>query len=109
MQIPFINPFLNRWFSRKVFETLPAKDPMDWSLTPSSTEWQGEYYCPTCKVQTSHSEVMTDICNSCGSFDATLIFSKRVYRKIWNGTEWKYQYKYNNSSTGFTIVDKPYK
>ena len=86
---------------------LIKKDPMDFTLTESSTCWQSEYYCPQCKKKVCHSEIMADICNSCGYFGWLLV--SRVKRKIYNGEKWVWQYKYGNNKRDYEIVEKEYK
>lgn len=83
-----------RIFRRAPKEPMPAKDPMDWRLTPSSGEWRIERYCPHCKATVGHREIMADICNTCGGHgDMTHV---RSFRKIWDGSKWRTQFKYGN-------------
>jgi hypothetical protein len=85
-------------------ETLmPAKDPMDWTLTKNSSEWTTDRYCPRCKNSTTHRERMADICNNCGFFGNMTKY--RSYRKIWNGEKWVWQYKYRNGPKDYEIVE----
>jgi len=85
-------------------EALKAKDPMDWTLTEESTEWQAERYCSICFKHIGHYEVMSNICNGCGSYSH--IYSRRAKRKIFNGLKWVWQYKYGNSESEYSIEDK---
>jgi hypothetical protein len=86
---------------------MEPKDPMDWKLTDNSKEWDYETYCPQCKCPTEHMELMTDICGSCGYF-GWLLNKKRVFRQIWDGTKWVWQYKYGNGPKDYEIVEKKY-
>lgn len=99
--------FIKKLFGIKIQpkEPLPPKDPMDWSLTPSSTDWNVESYCPNCESKTKHEDLMSSICSACGYFDQYLIFKKRVTRKIWNGTKWVVQRKYGNGPKDYTLED----
>jgi len=75
----------------------PIKDPLDFSLTESSTQWQREDYCPRCKATLRHEERMAQICNSCGGrWKSYTDPQTRVYRQIWNGERWVYQCKYSD-------------
>lgn len=90
------------FFSLK--DTVSPKDPMDWTLTPSSKEWHTDQYCPQCKEPTSHRERMADICNNCGHHGD--MRSYRSYREIWNGKKWVWQVKYGNGTNGYEIKEK---
>lgn len=71
---------------------LPAKDPKDLSLTPSSTPWENQrYWCKSCKTSRSHQEAMSDTCNGCGSYYKIDTYGCNI-RKIWNGEKWVTQY-----------------
>jgi len=73
-------------------KNLPAKDPKDLSLTPSSTPWQNQrYWCKSCKTNRSHQENMADTCNGCGSYYKIDTYGCNI-RKIWNGKKWVTQY-----------------
>jgi len=75
---------------------LPAKDPLDFTLTKSSTQWLTEDACPHCKAMIEHRECMAHICNSCGgrwNWEPL----RRVYRQIWSGERWVYQCKYSDA------------
>jgi hypothetical protein len=80
-------------FKRK---PLPAKDPLDFTLTPSSTRWYTHHYCELCKAWTDHDEWMSQICNSCGGHGDMRGY--RSSRKIWNGERWVQQFRYHNGS-----------
>lgn len=86
---------------------MEAKDPMDWRLTPNSSEWTTEpHWCPTCKKALSHREFMSDVCNRCGGFFEILQLRPRSYRKIWNGEKWVWQYKTGNGPEDYELVDE---
>jgi hypothetical protein len=71
-----------------------SKDPKDYMKTSLSTTWEADdRYCEKCDKSTSHSEFMSDICNSCGSFNTQIRFG-RSYRKIKIDGKWKYQIRY---------------
>lgn len=89
------------WLEKVV--SLPAKDPMDLRLTPNSTKWETETYCPNCKSETRHEERMADICNNCGHFGCMRNY--RSYRKIFDGTKWVRQNKYGNGPKNYEIVE----
>jgi hypothetical protein len=84
---------------------LPIKDPEDYVLTESSTNWETENFCPECKSKTGHKEGQADVCNSCGVLykGCVLILSTRSWRKIYNGSIWITQYRYKGDK--FEIVD----
>lgn len=95
-----------RWLGflrRKAKAPLPAKDPMDWTLTASSGEWNTDQYCPQCKHSTTHREKMADICNHCGHLGGMMRY--RSYRKIWNGEKWVCQMKYGNGPKDYELVE----
>ena len=88
----------------KMPNNLPAKDPNDFTLSESSTEFNVERFCPKCLSVTNHKEQMSNICFSCGSDFGTgidLLISNRCTRKIYNGKAWVVQRKYEDGS--FTI------
>jgi acetyl-CoA carboxylase beta subunit len=85
---------LKSFFSKAPAVPLPAKDPMDWTLTPSSKEWHTDQYCPNCKHFTGHRERMADICNNCGHHGD--MGNYRSWREIWDGSKWRVQFKYGN-------------
>ncbi len=100
----WLNNLIESFFTKVpnvIEEPLVAKDPMDWTLTKNSREWQSESYCPNCKKTTEHHEIMTDICNGCGFFG--YMTKRRAYRAIYNGTKWVTQFKYGNGPTEFEI------
>ena len=78
------------------------KNPMDWSLTSTSTKWSYESFCAFCKTTSSHEEFMSDMCDDCGCHGNMM--SKRSFRKIWNGKEWVLQRKYGNGASDYTIT-----
>jgi len=84
---------------------LPAKDPMDWTLTESSKPWNTESYCPLCKASTTINEVITNICNTCGGHTSPfqMLNLHRSIRKIWDGEKWVVQRKYGNGEKDYTI------
>lgn len=87
-------------------EILPEKDPLDFSLTSSSTEWKlDQHHCKECKASVGHEEYMSDVCNTCGSFKCMDLMG-RIYRKIFIDGKWKYQIKYRNGD--MEIIDKWY-
>ena len=76
------------------FKVLPAKDPNDFTLTESSTNWKSAELCPVCCKYSSHEERMADLCNGCGNF---IRWSRTMFvnwRKIYDGHKWVYQFKY---------------
>lgn len=79
---------------------MSPKDPEDYTLTENSKVWEAEKYCPTCYHETTREERMADICNSCGTYNDTLISqASRSHRKIWDGENWVHQYKYASGDT----------
>jgi hypothetical protein len=87
-----------KWFNflKKFKEPLKEKDPNDFTKCKSSTNWNVENsYCTSCKCTGSHSEYMSDVCNTCGQFD-TIVLYGRSYRKIYYQSKWQYQIKYKN-------------
>jgi len=88
-------------------EVLPAHNPMDWRETKTRKEWKTYKYCPQCKGEINHNDYMSDICHRCGHFN-TSTFRLWSYRKIWNGSSWVFQYKFNNSETGYDIRETEY-
>lgn len=94
-------------FLRRVFGYIDGdKDPKDYTKSKLSTEWQTEdYYCYHCKKSTGHSEYMSDICNSCGSFSTQVRFG-RVYRKIYLNGKWRFQVRYKDDRE--EIIDNWY-
>ena len=71
-----------------------SKDPNDYTLNDLSTAWISEdHYCVKCKKSTGHNEYMSDICNSCGSWNTQKRYG-RVYRQILINGVWKFQIKY---------------
>ena len=82
---------------------LPVKDPMDWTLTESSTPWIANTYCRSCTSQTYHRERMAGICNQCGGFMNFADTSWRASRQIWNGDSWVWQHKYGDGPENYTI------
>jgi hypothetical protein len=93
-------------FNRKKISKLENKDPADFTLTKSSTNWiTDSHYCSNCKHSTSHREFMSGVCNSCGEFNTQVLYG-RSYRKIYIDDKWKYQFKYHNGS--IEIKDKFY-
>lgn len=89
------------WNFRRKFlvkDPLPVKDPKDYTLTESSTEWSSGKYCPRCKDWIGHLEFMASICNSCGGTFNILQVKHKSVRKIWNGSKWVRQYRYPNDS-----------
>jgi len=101
----YFKAILGALFPSNKKEPMPPKDPMDWSLTPNSTQWEIDSYCPQCKSRTGYSERMCGICNSCGYSFVYLALSYRSYRKIWNGKKWVWQYKYGNGCSNYDIVE----
>lgn len=90
-------------------EPMSPKDPMDWRLTPNSKPWDTERYCPQCKSPTTHRERMSYICNSCGYMSIILLTGQgRVFREIWDGEKWVWQYKYGNGTNDYEIREKKY-
>ena len=85
-------------------KNLAVKEPTDYTLTPSSTQWETEHFCKSCNASVSSKEWFARICNSCGTYDMGLYAWVRAYRKIWNGEKWIWQYKYG--STQFELSDK---
>ena len=86
---------------------LEAKDPMDWKLTRSSTQWEMDAWCPHCKSTLIHEEMMANICNNCGNhFRGLRWHNQRSYRKIWNGKKWVWQFKYSNGPNGYEIMEE---
>lgn len=87
---------------------LPIKDPSDYTLTPSSTEWDTHTYCPYCKKETHHYERMSDICNGCGAVGAFAgaMMTYRAARKIWNGDRWQQQFRYKSGDVVTEINGK---
>lgn len=76
---------------------LSDKDPDDWTLTASSTQWLTETFCPRCKKPTCHEEKMAKICNGCGyEMGHGEAWRLRTYRKIILNGKWVYQYKCSN-------------
>jgi hypothetical protein len=72
------------------------KDPMDYKKCSLSTDWDIDpHHCTKCQKSTSHREYISDVCNSCGSFD-TQVLHGRSYRKIKEHGEWRYQVRYRN-------------
>lgn len=90
------------FFGKKNKKILSVKDPMDWSLTESSTAWLTTHYCPVCFSQIFHREIMSRICNKCGS-KRDLLYCTRASRQIWNGENWVWQHKYGDSPSDYTI------
>lgn len=90
-----------------IAEPLPAKDPLDWSLTASSTGWTTDTYCPQCHKTTCHAEKMSDICNGCGFLSHSCgLMKHRSYRQIWDGEKWVWQYKYGNTLDRMKFSEK---
>ena len=80
----------NKLFPTKV---LPNKDPNDFTLTKSSTSWVTQrYFCKKCKSETSHREFMSNICNSCGSFEHQEL-NYKIHRYIYLDGKWVKQAK----------------
>jgi hypothetical protein len=80
------------WYNQE----LGSKDPKDYAKDKLSTGWQSDInHCNVCKKSTGHNEFMSDICNSCGSFN-TQVAMGRTYRKIYIDGKWKYQIRYRN-------------
>ncbi len=80
---------------------LENKDPNDFTLTKSSTQWQTDTYCTKCKHSTSHSEYMAGVCNNCGEFETQYLYG-RSYRKIYIDGKWVTQFKYRGG--GMDII-----
>ncbi len=75
---------------------IKEKDPKDYKKCNLSTEWEADdHHCKNCKCSTGHNEWMSDICNSCGSFDTQVRYD-RSYRKIFYGGKWMYQVRYRD-------------
>jgi hypothetical protein len=94
-----------------VSQPLSPKDPLDWSLTASSTAWATDEYCPQCHATIGHSEIMANICNTCGHHGGlginSLAFQKmRSFRRIWDGDKWVWQYKYGNTLREMKFSEK---
>lgn len=88
------------WFKRKTTKekiVLPAKDPNDFTLTKSSTQWGYDHHCSACLSSIGHREFMADVCNSCGSFGTRQYFG-RSFRQIWDGEKWIWQYRYKENN-----------
>jgi hypothetical protein len=105
-----LNWFFGKSVSKKNSDELPAtvlppKDPLDGTLTPSSTKWKKEHYCMSCKLTTNDKEVTSGICGSCGHMDNLMILRERAVRKIWNGEKWVGQRKYSNNPEQYQIFD----
>ncbi len=83
------NPFKCR------HKNLEEKDPYDMTKTRSSTNWNFEYFCASCINVVSHSEFMSNYCNSCGHYSKAC-FESRSYRKIYYCNHWKIQRSYKN-------------
>lgn len=81
---------------------LPPKDPEDWTLTPSSTQWRRNDYCPKCKNTVGHHEFMSKICNSCGTSTS---MGQRASRTLWNANNWVTQHKYPDGSSTAGLED----
>lgn len=90
---------------KKIFKIIekPVKDPMDWSLTKSSTNWITDQYCPQCKSTTGHEDRMSNICHNCGFMGNMRNY--RSYRKIWNGSKWVRQFKYSNLDKDYILEE----
>lgn len=79
----------------------PAKDPLDWTKTESSTHWSTDRYCPQCKGTAIHDDIMAGVCHRCGFLGS--LFEFRSYRKIWDGKEWVTQARYKQYSNEYVI------
>ena len=86
-------------FKRTVSTQLEIKDPLDFTLTKSSTAWDTEDYCHKCFSGLCHEEFMSDICNSCGQFNDLSFsrFKKRTFRKIYTPNGWVTQRRYSDN------------
>jgi hypothetical protein len=92
----FIKLFDGRVKTLEEQPILPVKDPNDYTLTESSTGWEGHVaWCTTCKTGRSHQEFMADCCNSCGRFH-TMQYYGASTRYIWNGMKWVRQIKHKS-------------
>ena len=98
------------WFKRSrssdatlIVNSMPIKDPMDWRLTENSKEWHTTTYCSFCRHTTEHLEIMSNICNSCGSHGRMNEY--RSGREIWNGRQWVLQRKYGNGPKDYEILE----
>lgn len=86
---------------------IKEKYPKDYTLSESSTEWLSERsYCKKCSCTTAHNEFMSDICNTCGSFN-TQERMGRSYRTIWYQGKWQYQVRYREGKE--EIIEEWYK
>jgi hypothetical protein len=101
--LAFSPNFITRPISNVVgrLRGLPAKDPMDWTLTSSSSEWNTGEYCINCKGWTNHADRMSGICHQCGSKKGVRHW--RSARKIWDGRQWCVQFKYGDGANEYTI------
>lgn len=84
----------------EVGASMPAKDPMDFTLTSNSRGWKTDLECcPYCRKNLNRDEWYAKICNGCGSswvwFTDVL---SRAKRQIWNGEKWVWQYRYSRSN-----------
>lgn len=75
----------------------PDKDPKDYTLSPSSTPWEKQDYCPHCQSPVGHNEWLARICESCGS----VVFSpgdwsRGAHRMIVRGGCWVKQRRIEN-------------
>lgn len=94
---------------RKLSANLPAKDPSDYALTPSSTEWELQYCCRYCREPTNSRQHLSRICSSCGHVGTWMseMMLNRLTRRIWDGSKWLYQTKFENDKTYTLSVDAP--
>lgn len=101
-----ILPFAKRKKQQTISKELTDKDPLDFTLTKYSTPWQiDKRHCTKCKASVGHTEFMSEVCNTCGSFNC-MDRMGRSYREIFIGGQWKYQIKYRNGD--MEIIDKWY-
>jgi hypothetical protein len=86
------------WRKKRSEKSVPNgnKNPEDYTKDELSTNWKSDRnYCENCMKSTDHNEYMSDICNSCGSFNTQVHFG-RSYRRIVIDGSWNYQIRYRD-------------